>query len=142
MPVPAGAGSTRAYATEAEYAEWLGLEEAPAGAATALLRASRMVDQMLISAVYDVDDDSLPTDVAVAEALRDATLAQAEYARANRDASMVGAVQATQVSIGSLSYTRASGTAGTAGGGAGRWSPLAWQILQQAGLTSMSPLSW
>lgn len=139
MPVPAGPSAVRVYATEAEYATWLGVEEAPAGAATALIRASRAVDQMLLTAVYDVDDDGLPTDTAHAEALRDATCAQAEYAAAAGDPNLVGAGAPsgaiTQVGLGSLSYakTAAAGIGGTSG--LARWSSEAWQILQRAGLT-------
>lgn len=140
MPVPAGGtAAPRVYATEAEYAEWLGVATAPDGAEAALRRASMVIDQMLLSSHYETDDNGLPTDTDVAAALRDATTAQAEYARANRDSLGVGAVQATSVSIGSLSYTRASGTGGTATGGAAAWSPVAWQILQRAGLTGLGP---
>ncbi len=133
----------RVYATEAEYADWLGLDDPPAGAATALRRASMVVDEMLFGAVYDVDDDRLPTDTDVAEALRDATCAQAEYGRTTGDASMVGAAGITTVSLGSLSYTKAAtGTAATTSGGNGRWSPTAWGILQRAGLTGATPWEW
>lgn len=133
----------RVYATPDEYADWLGVDDPPTGSETALRRASMVVDQMLLGAVYDVDDDRLPTNADVVEALRDATCAQAEYARATGDASLVGAAGITQVSIGSLSYTKAAtGTAATTTGGNGRWSPTAWEILQQAGLTGHVPWEW
>ena len=52
---------------------------APTGADAARLlsRASRAVDGILRRAVYDVDDDGLPTDSGVITAVRDATCAQA-----------------------------------------------------------------
>jgi hypothetical protein len=53
--------------------------EAPANAQVLLDRASRDVDRAINSAVYSVDDDGLPTDSAVAEALKEATLEQVAY---------------------------------------------------------------
>jgi hypothetical protein len=71
-----------AYATAAELAASDFLPtgiSAPTGgdAARLLSRASRIVDTLLLRAVYDVDDDGMPTDTGVVTAVRDATCAQA-----------------------------------------------------------------
>lgn len=127
----------RQYATTAEYAT----SPLTSGTSTdqALVAASLDVDQMLLSSVYDVDADGLPTDTDVADALRDATIAQAQHAAAKGDVANVGAGTITQASIGSVSFQRRG-----AGGGAtpGRYSPQAQQILQQAGLTNHGPWAW
>jgi len=67
------------YATPAELATWLGLDEPPAGAVTALRDASLAIDGLLIGAVYETDADGKPTDERVAGILRDATCAQAAF---------------------------------------------------------------
>jgi hypothetical protein len=46
----------------------------PANADLLLRTASRVVDELLIGRVYDVDSDGLPTDTDVAQALQDATV--------------------------------------------------------------------
>jgi len=71
-----------AYATAAELAacDFLptGITAPTGGDAVRLLsRASRIVDTLLMRAVYDVDDDGMPTDTGVIAAARDATCAQA-----------------------------------------------------------------
>ncbi len=139
-PTSAPSGG-RVYATTADYARWLGTAP-PSGSRRALAAASGEVEQMTRLAIYDVDDDQLPTDTAVAAALRDATCAQAEYAQTSGDANLVGAGTPsgiTQVGLGSLSYakTASPGIGGAAGNT--RWSTSAWQILQRAGLTGGAP---
>lgn len=129
----------RVYATTADYA--LHLRAAPpTGARRALAEASRDVDDMLLTAVYVVDDDGLPTDPVQAAALRDATVIQADYRRGlgdqfGRDAGRLVAGQ-----IGSVSITR-SGTPGGQGAPP-RHAPKAWQALQQAGLVGYGPMAW
>jgi hypothetical protein len=48
-------------------------------AARLLARASRLIDRVLLRAVYAVDGDGAPTDTKIIEALRDATCAQAAW---------------------------------------------------------------
>ncbi|WP_433701779.1 hypothetical protein [Nocardiopsis sp. CA-288880] len=67
------------YATPEELATWLGLDEPPVGAVTALRDASLIVDGLLIGAVYETDADGKPTDQHVIDTLRDATCAQAAF---------------------------------------------------------------
>lgn len=122
----------RIYATPQEFADWLGLDDPPTGAERALRAASRDVDELLLTAVYDADEDGLPTDPKVAEALQEATCAQAEYARALGDPVNTGAQQFGEVAIGSARLVRSMRPPE---GMPERWSHQAVQILQQAGLT-------
>lgn len=121
------------YATEAEYATWLGTT-APAGSARALRAASGRIDELLITAVYDTTAEGMPTDADVVEALMEATCAQADYQRAIGDANSTGAAgQWSSVSIGSASLSRGQ----AAGGGTAspaKYSSEAYGILQRAGL--------
>jgi hypothetical protein len=101
--VPTGA---RVYATTTDYATHL-LAAPPAGARRTLIAASRRVDEMLLTAVYDVDTvTGLPTDAEVIAAFRDATCMQAEYGRLIGTAAAAGAPGVTSASIGSASVTR------------------------------------
>ncbi len=136
VTVVEAAGPGRVYATAADLADWLGLTSPPAGASRMIRAASRDVDQLLLTAVYDVDAAGLPTTPAHIAALRDATCAQAEYARGRGDAYGVGAGHIKQASIGSVSFQRGGATGGEA---PGRYSPQAYEILQQAGLTGHEP---
>lgn len=135
VTVPTGA---RVYATTTDYANAL-LAAPPAGARRALVSASKVVDEMLLTAVYDVDDDDLPTDAAVILALRDATCAQAEYARAAGDANSVGAGAISSFSIGPVQVTKGTPAGATRSPLPAHWSPAAYRELSQAGLTGQQP---
>jgi 3D (Asp-Asp-Asp) domain-containing protein len=134
--VPSG---TRVYATTADYATHLRAAP-PTGARRALAEASRDIDDMLLTAVYAVDEDGLPTDAAVAAALRDATVIQADYRHGLGDAFGRDAGRLVAGRIGSVSVTR-SGTPGGQGTPP-RHAPKAWQALQQAGLVGYGPMVW
>lgn len=125
------------YATVADLEAWLDPTAAPTDAAKRLARASGVVDEMLLTSVYTVDDYGQPTDSDVAVALRDATCAQAEYAGATGDPASVGAAGYSQMSIGSVSLTRATRVGGATE--PSRYSPTAWSILQRAGLVPAGP---
>lgn len=122
---------SRVYATEDDYKTWTGDDTATA--TTAQLRnASLVVDELLATAVYDVDEDDLPTDDAVIEALRDATCAQLEWWNETGDTSGVGASgQFQSASIGSASYTRGDTTSTTNPGG-GIYAPATLRVLSTA----------
>jgi hypothetical protein len=127
------------YATLGDLASYLG-EDPPDGAAKLLVRASRRVDSALIGAVYDVDDDDLPTDADVAAALRDAVCAQVEWWDEVGDTTGTGAGGAwSDVTIGKVKLT--AGTSASAGTPPGRMriAPSAIEILQTAGLMPISP---
>lgn len=128
VDVPTG---QRVYATTAEYATWLRTAP-PAGARKALAEASAAVDDMLLCAIYPVDDAGKPTDAKHIEKLRDATCAQAEDARthASRAAGSftLGRLQVTRSPAATVQVERYR-------------SPRAYRILQQAGLTGYGPQS-
>ncbi len=121
--VPTG---QRVYATTTDYANHLRAAP-PSGSRLSLAKASAAVDDMLLTAVYDVDDDGMPTDADVIEALRDATCIQAEDARAAK------AARASSFSIGSVSVTRSAPTTDPE---ETYRSPRALARLQRAGLTN------
>jgi len=132
-----------AYATPAQWAASdyaLATMPADPEAQRRLNRASRIIDEMIITAIYDVDDDGLPTDTKIADALRDATCAQAEYMASAGDPLGIGATnQISSFSIGSVSVTRKAGQNGS--DTPSRYAPAAWTILQQAGLTGQGPIT-
>lgn len=68
----------RVYATPDDLAGWLG-SYPPVNAAVLLTRASLVVDELLVGVCYAVDDDSLPTDQSVIDALRGAVCAQVAW---------------------------------------------------------------
>lgn len=79
-------------------------------------RASELVDEALVTAIYDTDPATqLPTDPAIAAAMRDAVCAQVVWWDETGD-ELGDAGQYTSVSIGSVALTR--GRAGTAASGA------------------------
>lgn len=67
----------RVYATADDLAGWLG-DYPPVNAVVLLTRASVDIDNVLVGAWYAVDDNGLPTDVNVADALKRAVCAQVE----------------------------------------------------------------
>jgi hypothetical protein len=91
-----------------------------------LTRASAHVDRYgLLTAVYDVDTGGLPTDTALAEAIKLATCAQAVYWLATGDETGAAA-QWGSVGIGSVNLSRGSnGTAGKSGSAATQLAPQA-----------------
>lgn len=122
-----------AYATSQELAEYLHEDEPPEDAERLLERASEVVDGLLIGAIYDTDDDDMPTSNAVRETLRKATCAQVDY-WLESGGSEHGAVY-SQASIGNVSLTRA---------GANRRgediAPHAITVLRTGGLLPVLPL--
>lgn len=101
-----------------------------------LARASELIDDHVRTAVYDVDDDDLPTDADVIAAFRDAVCAQVEYWLASdEEDDILGPLQS--LSIGNVQAFP--------GAGANRVSPMylaprAARILRSAGLTSTEPI--
>jgi hypothetical protein len=126
-----------AYASVDDLNDWLG--STPANAALLLVRASRDVNRALLCAVYEVDDDGLPTSDAYLEALRMATLEQVAGNLGAGNTSGLGRTSGG-FTLGRLSVQRATGGSDAA-------SPVkigalweqAWNVLQQAGLTGDGP---
>lgn len=129
-PEPTDAPSgQRVYATTADYARALHAAP-PAGSRKALAEASRAVEDMLFTAVYPVDALGMPTDAEHIAALRDATCAQAEDAKAYASrltgSFTIGRLQVSKRPPAAVSKERYR-------------SPRALQILRDAGLTGHEP---
>lgn len=123
---------SRTYATATEYAEWLGEEKPPTGAARLLRDASLEVDEMLLTAHYNVSYDGMPTDATVIAALRDATCAQADYRDEHGDEAAI--IQGDEtLSLGVLTLGGRKGSASKEAG-LPQHSPKSVRILRLAGL--------
>lgn len=110
-PAPGSRLAGRAYATTADLANYTG-EAPPANAGQLLRDASASIDGLLIGAWYRTDEQGLPTDPQVAEALLDATVVQAAHAAETGGMGGAGG----QVTIGSVSLSvPASGLTGSRG---------------------------
>lgn len=116
--------------------------EAPSNAQVLLVRASRDVDRAIQCAVYDVDDNGLPTDNKIADALKEATCEQVAYqleiGNANGIAHGLQSGVPSGASAGLVEVSR-----GPSAGGATADQPWlggqARQILRQAGLLGQQP---
>lgn len=114
--------------------QWATETDLPAGVPYVehdLQAASRLVDWLIRFSVYETDADDGPTDPAVLEALRDATVAQYRFWQDTGDSAGAGM---GAVSIGSLSLSASAVKTVAAGGQESRIAPEAVQILQTAGL--------
>lgn len=97
-------------------------------------RASELVDEALLAAVYDTNPTTrLPTDPEVAAAMRDAVCAQVVWWEETGDENG-SADRYTSVSIGSVALNR-GGTAPAGGSGGRTLGPHAVTHLRLAGLT-------
>lgn len=127
------------YATQADYeASPYGATPAPADIDNRLAVASDDIDELVFSAVYDVDEDDLPTDADVLAALKKATIAQAKFTKDRDDESGAGQV-ATEVAIGTARIKYGSSSGQGDGSGSGRFSPRALTILRNAGVIPGAP---
>ncbi|WP_113705369.1 hypothetical protein [Nonomuraea lactucae] len=115
------------YATAADYAAYTD-KPAPDGIAAALARASERIDELLLGAVYNTDDNEMPTDPKEREAIMRATCAQAAWSLALGDPYGVASAF-KDVQIGSV---RLGGR--NTDGGPPRHAPDAARILHTAGL--------
>lgn len=123
---------SRTYATSDEYATWLGTDTAPEGAARLLRDASLEVDEMLLTAIYNVDHDDMPTDPKVRDALRDATCAQAEYVAEYGD-ELERLNEGESIKLGPISFGGAF-SSGPNPQALPRYAPKAIRYLRLAGL--------
>lgn len=97
-----------------------------------LWRASRDVDRITLTAVYD------PTDEDIARALMQATCEQADWRIAQGQESGIGAGGVHSVSIATVQISRGYTGSGSAAM-RDMFSPQAYTILQLAGLISNAP---
>lgn len=123
----------RVYATTRDLANYTN-KVPPADARRMLIRASERIDDLLLTAVYDVDAVTLmPTDAKVIQALKDATCAQvAWWVETGDESGAAGAFQ--QVSIGSVSLGRGYTGGGSTTGATQNVSSDAVAHLRRAGL--------
>lgn len=104
-PAPGMTEVGRSYATTTELAVYLGAAP-PVESARLLLRASQLLDaEFLIPAVYDVDDEGMPTDPVVAAAFRDAVCAQCEFwVEVGEETDISGPLQGAQIGSVNLQF--------------------------------------
>ncbi|VXB82122.1 hypothetical protein [Aeromicrobium sp. 9AM] len=133
------------YATLADYRNWL--DDQTVDVSDALFaRASEVIDEVLIGAVYAIDDNTqLPTLTAQIEAIRDATCAQVQWGLANGDTTGTGtATEWDSVAIGSVKLsgkkTLASSPMTTRSGAS--VAPDAVRVLRIAGLLPATVLTY
>lgn len=101
----------RVYADTTDLANWLGA--APPDNATRLLaRASSVIDDALLTAVYATGADGMPTDSAVIAALRNATCAVVEWWESTGD-ELGSTVDWQSASAGDVSISRNSNSGST-----------------------------
>lgn len=99
----------RQYADAAALAAYPRGEAVPGDAADHALRtASRVVDELLHAIVYDTDDDGLPTDVDIAEAMAEATCAIALEAYTTGALTAGATKQWQQIKVGNVSLGASS----------------------------------
>ena len=136
-----GAVTGKTYATLSQLTDYMD-EEPPDNADRLLVKATRRIDYLTIAAVYDTDDDGLPTDDDVAAAFRDATCAQVQWwhergdTTGNDTAAEWGDVQVGKVR---LSRRVSQGAGGDATASPQRYSPDTIEILRVAGLLPTFP---
>jgi hypothetical protein len=130
-----------AYATEAEYVDYSGRGDASGNADSDdvprwLNRASDLIDEVLIGAVYPVDASGNPTGATVIAAFRDACCAQVEWwdtTGTGPEADIGHDQEYSSVGLGSLSLSRHNSA--TSSRGPSRLAARAWGHLRTAGLT-------
>lgn len=128
-----------AYATEVDLQDYI--DPVPDNAGLLLTRASRLVDRALLTAVYDVDEQGLPTDPKIAQALLEATCEQvASWDEAGETGTGAGDHYAN-ASIGSVNLSRKNSQDG-GGSAADTLCSQAAMVLQQAGLTGRGPYTY
>ncbi|MBG0830516.1 hypothetical protein HS041_22400 [Planomonospora sp. ID67723] len=129
-----------AYATVDDLAPYV--TSIPSNATVLLDRATRLIDQALLTSVYDVDDDGAATDATVIAALRAAVCEQVTQWIAVGEDGTGALAEWGDVAIGSVRLGGRS-TAGAGGGSAAtRLAPQAAMILHQAELLGHSPWTY
>ncbi|WP_328683144.1 hypothetical protein [Streptomyces sp. NBC_00343] len=127
-----------AYATVEEFTDYLDPDPVPDNAARLLNRASKRLDSVLIGAVYETDENGLPTDPDLVEIFREAVCIQAQYIAALGDETGAMA-NVSQMSLGNQQIVRALSVVGS---GTPRVSPDMLELLQVEGLWPVYPYTW
>lgn len=142
LPDPATSPSgERQYATTTDYINYA--HEAPdddVNPRRMLAAATRVVEGMLTTAIYDIDSVTLlPTDPAALSIIRDAVCEQARWQLENGDPYAIGSNTFSLVQAGGITVSQLSPQ--NSGDAPGRRSPEALAILQRGGLTNQEPLT-
>lgn len=127
-----------AYATVGYFEYYLDGESLPPYPERKLERASELIDEMLIGAIYEVDADGMPTDPADIDTLRKACCAQAQYT-ADLGDETGAAGQFVSASAGAVSFSRQIGQSSKSAAQA-RYAPGAVSILRTAGFLPVAVL--
>ena len=133
------------YATAEDLTTWTGTA-APDNAAQLLRSASGMVRHATRAALYDTTPAGLPSDPDVADAMRDATCAQAAaWAALDVDptsgpAGVAGQVQSSSILSGSVTYAQREGADADKVATLTGLVPDAVMVLEQAGLLDGAPV--
>ncbi|MFE7762942.1 hypothetical protein [Streptomyces sp. NPDC057438] len=127
-----------AYATVQEFTDYLDPDPVPANATRLLTKASRRLDRLLIGAVYETDDNGLPTDPDLIEVFREAVCIQAQYINSLGDETGAMA-NVSQMELGSQKIVRAISVVGS---GTPRVAPDLLDLLQTKGLWPVYPYTW
>ncbi|MFD3646384.1 hypothetical protein ACFWUT_23300 [Streptomyces cyaneofuscatus] len=112
-PAPGARADGRVYATTTDLAN--ALKEAPPLNAQKLLeRASELLDSdFLLTAIYDVDDDGMPTHPLVAAGFRDAVCSQVEFwGEVGEETDISGPLQGAQIGSVNLQFGAGSNRSG------------------------------
>ncbi len=123
------------YATPADLTAYCAPGTSPQGVGERQLReASAQVDEMLLTAIYDVDSEGKPTAPHVVEALKNATCAQALHVNTYGDEVEIRETSGP-VALGPLSLggRQSAGSPG-AGSSVPVWAPRAVAFLRAEGL--------
>ncbi|GGS88487.1 hypothetical protein ACFFV7_50965 [Nonomuraea spiralis] len=132
------------YATVADLVPKY-LATAPADADLLLERATTVVDDHIMSAVYEVDADGLPVKTELVDALKRAVCEQVAAWKASGVEDGTGAAaQWSNLAIGSASLGRSTSGGGAAGGGSAAdcLAPQPAKILRLAGLLGQEPRTY
>jgi len=127
-----------AYATVEEFTDYLDPDPVPANAARLLTKASRRLDRLLIGAIYETDEDGLPTDPDLIEVFREAVCIQAQYIADLGDETGAMA-NVSQMELGNQKIVRAISVVGS---GTPRVAPDLLDLLQTKGLWPVYPYTW
>ena len=101
------------YATEEDVTEALGAENVPLNVNRLIVKASLMLDGLLVGMLYTTDDDDMPSDAKVIECLRDCVIAQIEYWGEGGSSPYGASGQYSSVSIATVALTKSSSSGGT-----------------------------
>lgn len=136
------------YATPADFTAWNSTLVQPTDIQRLLDRASDLLDAALITALYNVDSSSNPTDTTTIAALKNACCAQVEWwLITDKEFGLPLGVQSANLASGGVEQKASPGPIVSASWamprsfGRNRLAPRAWEILSVARLWNVRPLA-